>query len=122
MYCLYHTVAGSSTRWWTHEYTPQFDSVSALQLYDTFHRFLILTSTGRAWKWLIGVVFGCVGCSLSKCSQLDQPSHKTGAGRYGHLTWEWAAGIRGFSHPLLFAVVYKVGYTWQSSNITLPLV
>ncbi|XP_021771583.1 GPI mannosyltransferase 3-like [Chenopodium quinoa] len=27
---------------------------------------------------------------------------------YGHLTWEWKRGIRGYLHPLLFAVLYKV--------------
>ncbi|KAK9824054.1 hypothetical protein WJX72_007382 [[Myrmecia] bisecta] len=26
---------------------------------------------------------------------------------YGHLTWEWAAGLRGYAHPLLFAALYK---------------
>lgn len=25
------------------------------------------------------------------------------ARRYGHLTWEWAAGLRSYAHPLLFA-------------------
>ncbi|KAJ4836222.1 hypothetical protein Tsubulata_025597, partial [Turnera subulata] len=27
---------------------------------------------------------------------------------YGHLTWEWKKGIRGYLHPLVFAVLYKV--------------
>ncbi|KAM3877003.1 GPI mannosyltransferase 3 [Diretmus argenteus] len=27
---------------------------------------------------------------------------------YGHLTWEWKAGIRGFSYPLFFAFIYKI--------------
>lgn len=27
---------------------------------------------------------------------------------YGYLTWEWKAGIRGFSYPLLFAFLYKI--------------
>ncbi|KAA6418323.1 MAG: Alg9-like mannosyltransferase family, partial [Trebouxia sp. A1-2] len=26
---------------------------------------------------------------------------------YGYKTWEWAAGLRGYLHPLLFAVLYK---------------
>jgi hypothetical protein len=25
---------------------------------------------------------------------------------YGHLTWEWIEGIRGYTHPLLFTAVY----------------
>lgn len=27
---------------------------------------------------------------------------------YGYLTWEWKEGIRGFSYPLLFALIYKI--------------
>ena len=27
---------------------------------------------------------------------------------YGYLTWEWHAGIRGYSYPLLFAALYKI--------------
>nr|XP_057945335.1 GPI mannosyltransferase 3 [Doryrhamphus excisus] len=27
---------------------------------------------------------------------------------YGYLTWEWKAGIRGFTYPLFFAVIYKL--------------
>lgn len=27
---------------------------------------------------------------------------------YGYLTWEWKAGLRGFSYPLLFAFIYKI--------------
>lgn len=28
--------------------------------------------------------------------------------RYGHLTWEWAAGLRGYTHPLIFALPYQI--------------
>lgn len=27
---------------------------------------------------------------------------------YGYLTWEWNEGIRGYTYPLLFAVIYKI--------------
>jgi phosphatidylinositol glycan class B len=27
--------------------------------------------------------------------------------RYGHLTWEWKQGLRGYLHPLIFAALYK---------------
>ncbi|KAJ9540669.1 hypothetical protein OSB04_027175 [Centaurea solstitialis] len=27
---------------------------------------------------------------------------------YGHLTWEWAKGIRSYLHPMIFAALYKV--------------
>lgn len=33
----------------------------------------------------------------------------SGLRRYGHLTWEWAAGIRGYVHVLPFAAVFQVG-------------
>ena len=26
--------------------------------------------------------------------------------RYGHLTWEWAAGLRTYAHPALFGLAY----------------
>ncbi|KAJ9189502.1 hypothetical protein P3X46_000787 [Hevea brasiliensis] len=27
---------------------------------------------------------------------------------YGHLTWEWKKGIRGYLHPLVFALLFKI--------------
>lgn len=30
------------------------------------------------------------------------------SGSYGHLTWEWGAGIRSYMHPLLFAAPLRV--------------
>ena len=27
---------------------------------------------------------------------------------YGHLTWEWTHALRGYLHPLIFAVPYKI--------------
>lgn len=27
---------------------------------------------------------------------------------YGYVTWEWRSGLRGFAHPMLFAMVYWV--------------
>lgn len=36
--------------------------------------------------------------------------------RYGYLTWEWQQGIRGYTHPFIFAVLYKclhlLGMDW----------
>lgn len=26
----------------------------------------------------------------------------------GHLTWEWDKAIRGYTHPLMFAALYKL--------------
>lgn len=34
-------------------------------------------------------------------------AHKIAFG-YGHLTWEWKEGIRGYLHPLIFAILYKL--------------
>jgi len=28
--------------------------------------------------------------------------------RYGYLTWEWHSGLRGYTYPTVFAVVYKL--------------
>ena len=38
--------------------------------------------------------------------QGPEVAHKLVFG-YGHLTWEWAEGLRSYLHPLLFAVLYK---------------
>ncbi|EXB94916.1 GPI mannosyltransferase 3 [Morus notabilis] len=39
--------------------------------------------------------------------QALEVAHRIAFG-YGHLTWEWKKGIRSYSHPLLFALLYKV--------------
>ncbi|KAJ7986150.1 hypothetical protein DPEC_G00347800 [Dallia pectoralis] len=41
--------------------------------------------------------------SLCRCSAKSLMSVT-----HGYLTWEWAAGIRGFSYPLIFAALYKI--------------
>ena len=28
--------------------------------------------------------------------------------RYGYLTWEWRNGLRGYTYPTMFAVIYKL--------------
>lgn len=38
------------------------------------------------------------------------------ARRYGHKTWEWAAGLRGYLHPLLFAALYKVQFSHKTAG------
>ncbi|XP_008335169.1 GPI mannosyltransferase 3 [Cynoglossus semilaevis] len=38
---------------------------------------------------------------------------------YGYLTWEWKEGIRGFSYPLLFAVLYKILYLLNYDSVLL---
>lgn len=39
--------------------------------------------------------------------QAPEVAHNIAFG-YGHLTWEWREGIRGFIYPLLFAIPYKL--------------
>ena len=39
--------------------------------------------------------------------QGPEVAHKMVFG-YGHLTWEWREGIRGYVYPLLFAFMYKI--------------
>lgn len=59
------------------------------------------------------VVFRLINCLLVQTSfvpdeywQSLEVSHRM-VFNYGYLTWEWKAGIRGFSYPLLFAFLYK---------------
>ena len=79
------------------------------------------TSSGRASRWR-------TASSLGKCRLQTLPAHCSRRRRppatrrstrstaaalpphlhctYGHLTWEWAAGLRSYAHPLLFAAPY----------------
>ena len=45
---------------------------------------------------------------------------------YGYLTWEWQKAIRGYTHPLVFAILYKLlsclHLDWPSLLVLLPRV
>ncbi|XP_068168046.1 GPI mannosyltransferase 3 [Antennarius striatus] len=63
---------------------------------------------------VFSVVFRLINCFLVRTSfvpdeywQSLEVSHRM-VFNYGYLTWEWKAGIRGYSYPLLFAVIYKI--------------
>ncbi|XP_028257457.1 GPI alpha-1,2-mannosyltransferase 3 isoform X2 [Parambassis ranga] len=60
------------------------------------------------------VLFRLINCFLVQTSfvpdeywQSLEVSHRM-VYNYGYLTWEWKAGIRGFSYPLVFAFLYKI--------------
>ncbi|XP_043994222.1 GPI mannosyltransferase 3 [Gambusia affinis] len=60
------------------------------------------------------VVFRLVNCVLVQTSfvpdeywQSLEVAHRM-VFKYGYLTWEWKAGIRGFTFPLFFAFLYKI--------------
>ncbi|XP_037116887.1 GPI mannosyltransferase 3-like [Syngnathus acus] len=60
------------------------------------------------------VIFRVLNCFLVQSSfvpdeywQAVEVAHHM-AFNYGHLTWEWKEGIRGFTYPLFFAIIYKV--------------
>ncbi|XP_053479707.1 GPI mannosyltransferase 3 [Ictalurus furcatus] len=62
---------------------------------------------------LFSVLFRLVNCLLVQTSfvpdeywQSLEVSHRM-VFSYGYETWEWKEGIRGYSYPLLFSVVYK---------------
>lgn len=51
------------------------------------------------------LVFGCALCRLTMPTASTHRLHMLHQYircRYGHLTWEWAAGLRSYAHPLLF--------------------
>ncbi|XP_060734382.1 GPI mannosyltransferase 3 [Tachysurus vachellii] len=63
---------------------------------------------------LFSVIFRLINCLLVQTSfvpdeywQSLEVSHRM-VFRYGYETWEWKAGIRGYSYPLLFAGIYKL--------------
>jgi len=39
--------------------------------------------------------------------QATEVAHRLAFG-YGHLTWEWAAGLRSYAHPTLIAAIYRL--------------
>ncbi|XP_033097006.1 GPI mannosyltransferase 3-like isoform X2 [Anneissia japonica] len=68
------------------------------------------------WKriLLMLVVFRCINALLvqtwfvpDEYWQAVEVAHKM-VFKYGYLTWEWDAGIRGYLHPLLFAILFKI--------------
>ncbi|KAL7405715.1 hypothetical protein ABVT39_006176 [Epinephelus coioides] len=65
---------------------------------------------------VFAVVFRLINCFLVQTSfvpdeywQSLEVSHRM-VFNYGYLTWEWKAGIRGFTYPLFFAFIYKILY------------
>jgi len=51
-----------------------------------------------------------VNCHICQIHILE-PSVKSSSTfycRYGYLTWEWHSGLRGYTYPAMFAVVYKL--------------
>uniref|UniRef100_A0A1A8PRD7 Mannosyltransferase n=1 Tax=Nothobranchius rachovii TaxID=451742 RepID=A0A1A8PRD7_9TELE len=63
---------------------------------------------------VFSVVFRLINCLLVQTSfvpdeywQSLEVSHRM-VFNYGYLTWEWKAGIRGFTFPLFFAFLYKI--------------
>ncbi|XP_069029796.1 GPI mannosyltransferase 3 [Embiotoca jacksoni] len=70
--------------------------------------------TGVLRVAVFSVVFRLINCLLVQTSfvpdeywQSVEVSHHM-VFNYGYLTWEWKAGIRGFSYPLFFAFLYKI--------------
>ncbi|XP_072236599.1 GPI mannosyltransferase 3 isoform X1 [Leuresthes tenuis] len=68
----------------------------------------------RARVVAFSVAFRLINCVLVQTSfvpdeywQSLEVSHRM-VFNYGYLTWEWKAGIRGFSYPLFFAFIYKI--------------
>lgn len=51
------------------------------------------------------VVAGITACCTSGTSPSSQPTLNR---REGHLTWEWAVGLRSYAHPVLFALPYAL--------------
>ncbi|KAM9861354.1 GPI mannosyltransferase 3 [Aulostomus maculatus] len=63
---------------------------------------------------VFSVTFRLINCFLVQTSfvpdeywQSLEVAHRM-VFNYGYLTWEWKAGIRGFSYPLVFAFIYKL--------------
>ncbi|KAI4344356.1 hypothetical protein L6164_011591 [Bauhinia variegata] len=47
--------------------------------------------------------------------QGPEVAHRIAFG-YGHLTWEWAEGIRSYLHPMVFVVLYRILALFRLDN------
>eukprot|EP01102_Stenamoeba_stenopodia_P006754 TRINITY_DN1883_c0_g1_i1.p1 TRINITY_DN1883_c0_g1~~TRINITY_DN1883_c0_g1_i1.p1 ORF type:complete len:522 (-),score=35.79 TRINITY_DN1883_c0_g1_i1:81-1646(-) len=72
------------------------------------------TTANQVLLWCLVFLFRCVNSFAVRTAfnpdeywQSLEVAHNLVFG-YGHLTWEWTQAIRGYSHPLLFAIVYKI--------------
>ncbi|CAH1773769.1 unnamed protein product [Owenia fusiformis] len=72
----------------------------------------IMSSEKRLFLGL--VAFRCINALMIQTSfvpdeywQSLEVAHNMAFG-YGHMTWEWRKGLRGYTYPLLFSIVYKV--------------
>ncbi|XP_031472395.1 GPI mannosyltransferase 3 isoform X2 [Phasianus colchicus] len=68
---------------------------------------------GTAALTALAVAARALNCALVRTSfvpdeywQSLEVAHRLVFG-YGHLTWEWAHGLRGYPYPLLFACIYR---------------
>ncbi|AWP01624.1 putative GPI mannosyltransferase 3 [Scophthalmus maximus] len=87
------------------------------QLYSKEDECSLNNDALRARVVAFSVAFRLINCFLVQTSfvpdeywqSLEVSHHMNLNSRtYGYLTWEWKAGIRGFSYPLFFAFVYKI--------------
>ncbi|CAD5115662.1 DgyrCDS4617 [Dimorphilus gyrociliatus] len=67
------------------------------------------------WTLFLGLLaFRCINALMIQTFYVPdeywqslEVSHNMAFG-YGYLTWEWKAGLRGYSYPTLFAALYKI--------------
>uniref|UniRef100_A0A8B9DXE9 Mannosyltransferase n=1 Tax=Anser cygnoides TaxID=8845 RepID=A0A8B9DXE9_ANSCY len=74
-------------------------------------RRLLSAAGGTSALTALAVAVRVLNCALVRTSfvpdeywQSLEVAHRMA---YGHLTWEWAQRLRGYSYPLLFASIYK---------------
>ncbi|XP_042343674.1 GPI mannosyltransferase 3 [Plectropomus leopardus] len=86
------------------------------QLYSKEDKSPLKDGVLRTRVVVFSVAFRLINCFLVQTSfvpdeywQSLEVSHRM-VFNYGYLTWEWKAGIRGFTYPLFFAVIYKILY------------
>ena len=83
------------------------------------HLFLVGVIFRYIWKYvLLNHVF-----LIDETWQSVEIAHKLVFGT-GHLTWEWAEGLRSYLHPLLFAIVFYIlkwtGLDFQDFIVVTP--
>ena len=59
------------------------------------------------WQMLVISLLQLTAFAPDEYFQGPEVAHRVVFG-YGHLTWEWVAGLRSYLHPMIYAVLYKI--------------
>ncbi len=69
---------------------------------------ITISNSSRGACSLVSSEVTGVGSTVCVCVCVCLKGTSLTALTYGYLTWEWQEAIRGYTHPLIFAALYKL--------------